>query len=578
MKCLTMKRLTMKRLIPALFLCLTALALTACGQDSADNSAQPESAAPASQVSQSSPALAAELLARIDAEPIMLWLSLEPLPQALLDQLWAQMEASSDLSQEAYEDAAEEIDDPLARALMRELSELDSAEAWAARGIEIAGVAGLHTVGIYPFMHWQLSDREAFEATLERIEAEAGTAFTRKPVGSETLIWHDLGEVGVAIHHDDDFITAAVIPERAELMQRVANLDQAADALTVTQVNTFNSERGFLNNSAGFIDFQRLLSALLSSDDEMLVAARSTGELSSFANDPACQQEMQALTRIFPRQSFGTTDATQRSMTILTRLETSADFGQRLAALADTPMSLAIERSGVLSTAMALNLIAARDFGRELVAGWIENPPQCTLFSDIADNAAEWQLALNQPIPPLVTNMHGLRLQLDEMNLENGQLDAAVGTLALFMRNPQMMVGMAQMFSPELAALDLNPGSGPQELPPGLVPNLEGLQAWLGLSDSALGMAVGASDGLTEALEPGDPDSRIFSAGVDLAAYGELVRLGLSALPAGPAGEIDTAETDEALALMSSIYQYVYKEVHLGEPGVDLVLRFDLAE
>jgi len=569
----------MKRLTTTLFLCLIALALTACSQDAPDNGPAPtEEAAPAEQAMQSSPALTEQLLARIDAEPIMLWLSLEPLPQALLDQLWARMALTGDLSQEAYEDAAEEIDDPLGRALIRELGELDSAEAWAERGIEIAGVAGLHTVGIYPFMHWQLSDRAAFEATLERIEAEAGIGFTRKTVDSETLIWHDLGQVAVAIHHDDAFMTAALIPERPELMRRVANLDQAATAMTLDQVNAFNSERGFRNDSAGYIDFQRLLNTLLTGDDEMLVAARSEGELSMFANDPACQQEMRSLTGIFPRQSFGTTDATDRSMTILTRLETSADFGQSLAALADTPMSLDIERSGMVSTAMSLNLVAARDFGRELVAGWIENPPQCMLFSSIAENAAEWQLALNQPIPPLVTNMHGLRLQIDEMTLENGQLDDAMGTLALFMRNPQMMVGMAQMFSPELAALNLTPGSGPQELPPGLVPNLEGVSAWLGLSDNALGMAIGSSEGLTAALEPGEPDSRIFSAGVDLAAYAELVKLGLSALPDGPADEIDTAETDEAMALMASIYQYVYKAVHLGEPGIDLVLRFDLAD
>jgi hypothetical protein len=573
MKCLTMKRLT-----TALFLSLTALALTACSQDTPDGSAQTEAAAPANQANQNSPALAQDLLARIDADPIALWLSLEPLPQALLDQLWARMEVSSDLNQEAYEDAAEEVDDPLARALLAEMAELDSAEAWAERGIEIAGVAGMHTVGIYPFMHWQLADREAFEATLARIEAEAEHPFTRKTVDGETVIWHDLGQIGLAIHHDDHFMTAALIPDRPELMRRAANLDQAENALTSSQVNAFNSERGFRNDSAGFIDFQRMLNALLTSEDEILVAARTEGEFATFANDPACQQELQALTRIFPRQSFGTTEATDRSMTILTRLETSAEFGQSLTALADTPMSLNIERRGVLSTAMAMNLVAARDFGRELVAGWIETPPQCMLFSSIAENAAEWQLALNQPIPPLVTNMHGLRLNIDEMTIQEGELDAAVGTLALFMRNPQMMVGMAQMFSPELAALNLTPGSGPQALPPGLVPNLEGVPAWLGLSDSALGMAIGASEGLTAALEPGEPDSRIFSAGVDLAAYSELVKLGLSALPDSPVDDIDTAETDEAMALMASIYQYVYKAVHLGEPGIDLVLRFDLAE
>jgi hypothetical protein len=563
----------MKRLI----LCLAFLTLAACGQDSADPESDVSAQAPVNRISDATPELTEKLLARIDSEPMMLWLSLEPLPQALLDQLWARMETLGELNQETYEDAAKELEDPLARALIRELGALDSEEAWTERGIEIAGVAGMHTVGLFPFLHWQLSDEDAFRSMLARIETEAETEFTRRAVEDQTIIWHDLGEVGLAVHHDSDFMTAALVPDRPELLRRVANVDQAEQPLQAAQVDAFNTARGFRNDSAGYIDFQRLADILLNSDDEMLVAARTDGPLMSFANDPACESEILALTRVFPRQSFGTTAASDSSMTILTRLETAPDFGLKLAALADAPMSLDIERSGLVSTAMALNLVATRDFGRELVAGWIDNPPQCAVFSTVAENASDWQLALNQPIPPLATNMHGLRLQVDELQLEDGQLKSAVGNFALFMRNPQMMVGMAQMFSPELAALDLTPGSGPQPVPPGLVPNLGDIPAWLGLSSSALGLAFGSSDGLVEALEPGETDGRIFAAGVDLATYSELVKLGLSALPEGPASEVDTAEADEAMALMASIYQYVYKAVHLGEPGIDLVLRFDLA-
>jgi len=564
----------MKRLI----LCLAFLTLTACGQDSPDAESDVSAQAPVNRISDATPELTEKLLARIDSEPMMLWLSLEPLPQALLDQLWVRMETVGELNQETYEDAAENVEDPLARALIRELGALDSEEAWTERGIEIAGVAGMHTVGLFPFLHWQLSDEDAFGSMLARIEAEAETEFTRRAVEDQTIIWHDLGEVGLAIHHDSDFMTAALVPDRPEFLRRVANVDQAEQPLQAAQVDAFNTARGFHNDSAGYIDFQRLADILLNSDDEMLVAARTDGPLMGLANDPACESEILALTRVFPRQSFGTTAASDSSMTILTRLETAPDFGLKLAALADAPMSLDIERSGLVSTAMALNLVATRDFGRELVAGWIDNPPQCAVFATVSENASDWQLALNQPIPPLVTNMHGLRLQLDELLLEEGQLSSVTGNLALFMRNPQMMVGMAQMFSPELAALDLTPGSGPQPVPPGLVPNLGDIPAWLGLSSSGLGLAFGSSDGLVEALEPGETDSRVFAAGIDLAAYSELVKLGLSALPEGPVSEVDTAEADEAMALIASIYQYVYKAVHLGEPGIDLVMRFDLAD
>lgn len=572
----------MKRMI----VCLTALALVACGNNASDNEVENAAAPAASEpaataTTPAAPDLVDQLLARIDAEPAMLWLSLESLPQPLLEQLWARMDMASELNEEAYEEIAEETEDPLLRALLTEFGTLDSPEAWAERGIEITGVAGAHTVGIFPILHWQLSDPAAFEATIERIESEAETPFTRRQIVDQTVIWHDLDEIGLAIHHDASFLTVGLIADRPELLRRVANIDPAEPALQSAQVDAFNTARGFRNDSAGFIDFQRMLALLLDSEDAILVEARAEGPLGAVANDEACRAELGALTRTFPRQSFGTTAADANSMTVMTRLETEPGFGLRLAPMADSPLSLDLERAGLVSAGIAFNLIAARDFGRELVAGWIDNPPQCHLFSNVTEQAPDWQLALNRPIPPLVTNMHGMRLRVDRLDMEDGELSSVIGNLALFMRNPQMMLGMAQMFSPELAALDLSPGAEPQPIPAGLVPNLEGIPAWLGLSETGLGLAIGESEGLTDALTAGDPDSRIFAGGLDLAGYSDLVKLGMSALPAEQAAQADDLganDSDEAMALMASIYQYVSKSVHLGEPGIDLVLRVELAD
>ncbi|MEE4639377.1 MAG: hypothetical protein V2J42_11630 [Wenzhouxiangella sp.] len=568
----------MKRLI----VCLTILVLVACGNNSPDNEAENATTPPASSGPTASapvaPDLINQLLARIDPEPAMLWLSLEPLPQPLLEQLWAQMDQASEMNEDAYEEMAEDTDDPLVRALLMELGKLDSPEAWAERGINIAGLAGAHTVGIFPLLHWQISDPGAFEATVERIETEAETSFTRRQIVDQTVIWHDLGEVGLAIHHDASFMTLGLIADRPELLRRVANVDPAEPALQLAEVNAFNTARGLLNNSAGFIDFQRVLALLMDSEDPLLVSARAEGPLGAVASDEACRAELGALTRTFPRQSFGTTAADANSMEVLARLETDPGFGLRLGALADSPMSLDLERSGLLSVGMAINIIAARDFGRELVAGWIDNPPVCHLFSTVAEQAPDWQLALNRPIPPLVTNMHGMRLQLDQLDMQDGELASAVGNLALFMRNPQMMLGMAQMFSPELAALNLTPGGEPQPVPAALVPNLEGIPAWLGLSETALGLAIGESNGLSTALAAGQADSRIFAVGVDLAAYSNLVKLGLASLPTEQAEEFDSAETAQAMELLTSLYRYTHTEFRLAEPGVDVVIRVELAD
>lgn len=564
-----MKRLT---------LCLAALFLAACGNSSTESAADP--AAEPAAVDEAAPAVTAsapvtDLLARIDAEPVALWLSLEPLPAVLLERLWQQMDMAGELSTAAYEEMADRAQDSLVSALARELAELDSAQAWAERGIDIEGVAGLHTIGVFPLLHWQLSDADAFAATLERIEAEADITLPRREIEDQTVIWLPLDGIGLALHHDDQFLTAALVPDRTDLLRRVANLDPPATALQHQQVDAFNSARGLRNDSAGFVDFQRLVRQLLDGEDEWLVEARARGPLAQLADEPSCRQELSALTRIFPRKSFGTTEADADSMTIRTRLETESGFGLRLGTMADSPVALTTGRAGLMHAGLAFNLVAARDFARDIVGNWVDQPPECFLFAGIAEQSADWQLALNRPIPPLVTNLHGMRLQIDEMALVDGAVDDVAGTLALFMRNPQMMLGMAQMFSPELAALDLRPGGEPQPVPPELAPDLGTIPAWMGISETGLGLALGDDTLLASALEAGPADSLVFSGGLDLASYSELIELGLAALPGD---DNPAADADETLALLATIYSYMHKQVHLGEDGIDFVLGIEIAD
>lgn len=564
----------MNRLIP----CLAILFLVACGDSTNETGQEATPPSPATQsVTQTAagPGPAADLLNRIDAEPAMLWLSLEPLPKALLDGLWQQLSMASDLNQQAYEDMAEATDDPLLRALFNELSALDSPESWAERGIAIEGVAGAHTIGLFPLLHWELSDADAFAATLARVEEESETTLPRREIDGEELVWLPLDDLGMALHHDEQFVTIGLVADRPDLLRRVANLDKPQSALQIAQVNAFNSARGLRNDNAGFVDFQRLVGQLLDGEDEWLVEARAQGALAELAADPACRAELDALTGIFPRKVFGTTHVDERSMSVLARFETSPEFGRRMASMADSPVALTTGNAGLLYAGLAFNIVAGRDFARDLVAGWVENPPECFLFAGVAEQSGDWQLALNRPIPPLVTNLHGLRLHIDTLTLANGELAEMAGTVALFMRNPQMMLGMAQMFSPELASLDLRPGGEPQPLPPGLVPNLDGIAAWLGLSETGLGLAMGDDSRLPSALEAGPSDRHIFAGGLDLSAYSELMQLGLANLPGG---EQQAAEAAETMELLAAIYSYLHKSVALSEDGIDFLSGFEIAD
>ncbi len=562
-----------------LFLMILPFMLAACGRDDVDDAVivEDETVPPAVAVTDETDVETHQaLFERIDADAIYLLANLQPLPDDLVDLFWEPMEALGELNRQTYDQMAEAADSesPLAATLLREIGEIDSRAAWEARGLHSNGLWAVHSLGLFPVVHWQLSDSSAFEATLERLAADADTELPRREIGGQEIIWTSLDEVGLAIHYDEHFATLALVPDDEALLRRVANLDRPETALDAGTLASFNRTRGFTPHGSGYIDFITLLERLLSDDDPYIEAARNALELDSWAEDPACRSELGALTGFFPRFSGGMTQADQNAVSFTMRLETEAGLAARLAQIAQTPMGLDHGSAGMLSAGLTLDLIAARDLAREFVAGWVDNPPECELFANIRDNAAEWQLALNRPIPPVVTNIHGFRMQLDSLAMEGtGNFTDASGMLAVFMRQPQMLIGMAQMFSPELAELNLQPGGDPQLLPSGMIPDMPELDAWIAISDSAIGLAVGEEfrDRLTGALEAAGPDSAVLGYTLNMKAYGEFMEAMMEQAMAEFEGMEEEAPPADFLKRLGEYYEESHFSIHLNENGIDFI-------
>ncbi len=572
-----------------LILFIAALLLVACGRDTEPqtNEALNMQALPEGRLATRAAAQrSSELLARIDDDTAMLWLSLEPMPQAVIERTiertWAQMAELSARQRPARDAVTGDGQRRLLQALLAEIEQLRSPAAYTERGLDINGIAASHLAGLYPLMHWELSDQPAFAAMLARIEREAGTAMPRRSVGDQELIWIAFDRFGLAIHHDAHFVSLGLIEEREDLLRRVANLERPANPLQRSELDAFSRSRGLSQHNFGYVDFLRLLEQWMTSEDAALAESGGRGALAAISQDPACRSELAALARLFPRMSFGLTEMSESTVAMQMRLETEPELGGRLRQLADTPIGLSTERAGILNLGMAVNLIAARDFGRSITGGWVQQPPQCALFSGIADRAAGWQLALNRPIPPVVTNVHGAMLRIDRLEIDQGEATNPAGTLALFMRNPQMMIGMAQLFSPQLAAMDLRPGGPPQALPAGLVPDLDGVPAWLALSSTGLGLAIGAGQdsALPAALATGTSDGAIYVKGLNLEAYAQLLALDIGGLtgPGMPGMALDLAESAAALEMFAAVYRYMDMGLHLTPSGIDMRLRFELAD
>lgn len=519
----------------------------------------------------------AGLFERIEAESPYVFANMDVLPDDLLHRLWSPL---SDVAQEqeaVYAALAEGLEEesPLIAALLREVARLQRPEDLEALGLSANGLWAIHAHEGLPFLHWQLSDGDAFSAFLERISAASSTPLPGRTVDSEALVWLALDELGlgIGIHHDDAFLTIGLIRDNEPSLRRLANLAPTTNPLSPTEFIRFNRERGFTPHGSGYIDFERLLNSLT---NLTATTDHPLGELKSLIDaEPACAGELSSLIRQIPRLSAGMTELSPQGLQSTARLEMSSELGQQMARIADTPVSLDLSGAQLAEVGMAFNLVAARDFARGLVGGWINSPPECALFAEVASNAPDWQRALNQPIPPFITNIHGFRMAIDDIAMDQIEQGGFSATLGVFMRNPQMLIGMAQMFSPELAAMDLRPGGEPKPLPPGMLPNLPSMEAFLALSNDAIGLALGESqiDQLGQRLEAGRGDAAILAYSINVERYTELLE-SLEAL--GLSSDDDPLANLDLLIGLNSQYSETGMRIELSERGIDIIniLRF----
>ena len=324
-----------------------------------------------------------------------------------------------------------------------------------------------------------------------------------------------------------------------------------------------------------------MVNDLLTGDSAITRLAHEDESFKAVVENPACVAEYQAVTEALPRMVFGYTRLTENNADFLARQETSAELAAGLAPIAQAPVSIDRELSGLFNLGLAFDLVAGREFARGLVDGWVANPPQCPSFEDIAAQAPQLQETLNRPIPPVVTNLNGMFLEAESFSFANG-MPTGGGTLSFFMRNPQLLVGMAQMFSPAVAELQLEPGGEPQRVPEGAIPQLQqfNLEAWLAMGENAIGIAIGEEniDALTQAIEATSADDLLVAGRFDFRMLLELVDVAESAL-----GDIEGEEAEMGLAAqraqyeaLAEIYDKAAFKIRLGDKGIDFVAESTL--
>ena len=559
-----------------------ALLLTGCDRD--DDEAPASAGLPAESV---------DVLKYIPADSPYVFASLAALPDDVMDQLepkydrilLAYQDVLREVVAQQVEESGSELEAEEARkvqAFVDELAGLLSIDGLRDAGIDRDSLGAFYGNGLLPVARFELSDSDKFEATLARLEERAGSEMPTAEVDGQSYRYFDAEDFRVVIAVTDDQAVFSLVPS-------AFNEDQTGRALGLTPPDDNIGGTGILEDLLGRYGFNNYMVGFV---DLPTIAERFVGQPTGLDTDllglvdydnsnlsNVCRAEIREMAGVMPRMVIGYTNITAKQFDSNLVFELRDDLAQAMQSLPAVVPGLGAGTDALMSFGMSIDAKAARSFLEARFDAIEADPFECELFADIEQGVASGRQSLNQPLPPMIYDFKGFLAVIDDIQ----GLDVATqtpptsidGTFLLAMDNAQALVAMGAMFSPELAALDLQPNGKPVAMD---LPQLQamGMEAFAALSEGALAFSVG-SDAESEAAsmltaEPVTPPP-FLSFSMDAARYYGFMG---DAIAAGGADD-DEAATPEMKAAMTEmmqsiadLYERMSGDVVFTEHGIEL--------
>ncbi len=495
---------------------ITALLFTACNRESTEVATVKENTNP--------------LLAYVPADTAYVFANLEPTPKELTDAYVARFQPVLDvISKEViqfqtdYESGDYEDNQmaKLATAVLDELGGSLSSENLGKLGISMQAHQAIYAMGVFPVIRLGLSDAQALRDAIGRIEAKMGFELPVKELNGASYwrITEDGMPAGVYIAILDQQLAVSMFPVNAEDSLLASFMGQEMPTESMASTNALaimNSQKGYTGYGSGILDLQKLADEILNPDSTTHTYLGPDMGFDPSLFDAVCVAEAKSIIAKAPRMTAGTTKLTANEIGMRYEVEIENSLAGGLAALvSDTPV--AEDGDHLLSASLALQIGKLRNFVLEKVNAIVATPYQCEELQELNRNATELVAQLNIPMPPMVNNLMGVRVKVDDFN-PTGQIPKGNGLIAVHVDKPEMFVGMASMMVPGFENLDLANQSEPVRIPVEML-HMEDLDVFVLMSDNAIGAAVGeqhAKDLVKFMAAPSQDNGTFFSVSYDM--------------------------------------------------------------
>ena len=453
------------------------------------------------------------------------------------------------------------------RAVGGIISEMMSVEGLESAGIKRGDLSVLYGNGLLPVLRAQISDQAAMEDLLARIEKEMEAEMSTDEIdGISYKYLGDEGRLIIAFVHEQMVIT--LIPEDAsdDLLRSQLGLTKPDRSMADSgELQALAEKYDYLEAGLMLIDMTRMADIFVSEPNAANAEVLELAEYDASELDDVCKAEIKEVARIMPRMVAGLRNFDTEKLGVHMIMEMREDLAAGMSQLVAPVQGMGLVPGNLFSFGMSLDLAATREFYIARLDALAEDPFDCELFAETQAELEQTRASLNQPLPPIVYSIKGFFAVVDGME----GMDAANqvpptsvdASLLVSAENPQGLVAMGAMFSPELAAMNLQPDGNPAalDLPPG-TPMAE--DAFVAMTDASLALSVGEdSESRLSALMESDfaTPSPFMTINMDSNAYYNLVADSIEfGEPADGEEEMDP-EVQKAMAAATRAIADLYK-------------------
>ena len=477
------------------------------------------------------------------------------------------------------------------QSLVNEVTSLLSVEELRNAGLGRGSLVAVYGDGLLPVMRLALTDAEAFDNAITRIETAAGAGFETASLDGNAFRYRDFDTMRLVIATLGKDAVIPLVPtsyDDARLAEALGMKKPRNSLARSKELRKTAREYGLTDHMIGIVDVRRLVRSVLHDPggrnaDFFRQVGRESFELSE-----ACEAEFDELASVAPRIVTGYTKIARDSLDMRMTVEIRDDIAVELATLPALVPGLGVDPGGLMSFGFSLDPLALRSFYEARLDAMEAEPFECELLGELQASVPKGREALARPIPPMVYSFRGVLAAVMDVrgaDLANERPPEDIDGGVLFaMENAEALVTMAAMMSPEVAALNLLPDGRARRLN---MPQLAELarDAFAALSDSALAVAVG--DGAERAVEAmlaaEAAASRPFASfSMDARRYYEL--MGDAVMRSKPDAEEEQlpeeirASIRDIMRASSGLYERMAINVHFTKRGIEISSKMALAD